>query len=273
MFHIKDNDELLRFEEATSNGSPYVTFYQQATRRSFIQHVNGASGGLHQLKLNSEYGSVGFWTGTNGGNETEKMRVHSDGSVGIGTTLSSSGLALTVMNGNVGIGTWSPRSEFEVKTSLGIPAGTAPTVDRAGEIAVDTTDDQFVYYGSAKRVIPHEYTACVTVESLAAADDNFGFFSPQDNVTLTKAWCHCQLGTCTTEADVSLEHLEIGSTTVNDVTGAIDCEDTTTGDTATTLSGSTAVAAFDIVRFDVDNTPSPETDTYTLCVGYTVDAQ
>ena len=40
-------------------------------------------------------------------------------------------------------------------SSLQIPNGTAPTVDATGEIAVDTTSDQLIYYGaSSKRVIP-----------------------------------------------------------------------------------------------------------------------
>lgn len=39
--------------------------------------------------------------------------------------------------------------------SFEIPNGTGPTVDATGEIAVDTTSDQFVYYGaSTKRVVP-----------------------------------------------------------------------------------------------------------------------
>jgi len=163
--------------------------------------------------------------------------------------------------------------EATFNNSIEIPNGTAPTVDSVGEIAVDTTDDQFVYYGSAKRVLPYEREACVTIENLAAADDDSYFFTPQDNITLVKGIAHCS-GTCTTEADFVIEHREVGTaSTVNTVTGTIDAEDEVTGDTYTTLSTNNAVTGGDIVRFDVTNAVSPETDTYNLCVVFTVDAQ
>jgi hypothetical protein len=44
--------------------------------------------------------------------------------------------------------TWSAKQSFN-DGCLAIPSGTAPTVDAAGEIAVDTTNDQLLVYGSA----------------------------------------------------------------------------------------------------------------------------
>jgi hypothetical protein len=160
--------------------------------------------------------------------------------------------------------------------SLQVPQGTGPTVDSSGEIAVDTTDDQLVYFGAAKRVIPYEQTICMTVEDLAATDDNFPFFSPQDNITLVKSWCHCDTfsgGDCGTEADITFETVEIGTggPTIDDVGNTVDCEDTVTGDTATTLAADNTVDALDLVRFDIDNAAT--TATYTICLVYTVDAQ
>lgn len=154
-----------------------------------------------------------------------------------------------------------------------LPAQAGPTVDAAGEIAVDTTDDQLVFYGGAKRVLPYVEVKCITIENLAAADDNIYVFSPADNVTLVNAWCHCS-GTCTTEADLTLETRQIGTaSTVDAVTGTVDCEDEVTGDSKTALSGDGAtVDALDIVRFDTGS-PSPETDTYQLCIEYTTDSQ
>ncbi len=79
------SDNLLELNGgATSN--PYMLFAQNGTRRAFIQYVNG---GL--LSLVSEYGDVRFMTGT-GGVETEKMRIKSNGNVGIGTTSPSAKL-------------------------------------------------------------------------------------------------------------------------------------------------------------------------------------
>ena len=53
------------------------------------------------------------------------------------------------------LGAW----DFGGATSLEIPNGASPTVDATGEIAVDTTSDQYIYYGaSAKRVMtPFRY--------------------------------------------------------------------------------------------------------------------
>lgn len=40
-----------------------------------------------------------------------------------------------------------------ITSVLTVPAAAAPTVDAAGEIAVDTTSDQLTWYGTAKRVV------------------------------------------------------------------------------------------------------------------------
>ena len=160
-----------------------------------------------------------------------------------------------------------------------IANGASPTVDAAGEIAIDTTNDDIIYFGAAKRVIPYEQVLCKVVENLKAGDDNMPLFSPGDNITLVEAWCHCTTTAsgCTTAADLSLETVQIGTTgpqTIDDVTGTIDCELEDTGDAKTALSGTgSTVDALDLVRFDVDNTPVLESDTYTLCFSYTVDAQ
>jgi hypothetical protein len=173
--------------------------------------------------------------------------------------------AYLLNTGDVGTGVY----DFGGATSFEIVNGTGPTVDAAGEVAIDTTDGQLVYHdGTAKRVIPYEFTVCKVVENLKAGDDDMPLYSPQDNITLVKAWCLCT-GTCTTEADLSLE-ANIGG---DDVGGTIDCEDETAGDSATTLTSDNTVDALKLIRFDVDNTPDPESDTYTVCFVYTVDAQ
>ncbi len=108
----------------------------------------------------------------------------------------------------------------------------------------------------------------VTIPTLAAADDNFPIHVPGQDITLVSAQCLCNLGTCTTEADITLEVLENGTTTVNAVTGTIDCEDTTSGDSYTALTGNVNVTAGNLIRLDVTNAVSPETDTYSISIKY-----
>ncbi len=155
-------------------------------------------------------------------------------------------------------------------TSLEIPNGAAPTVDAVGELAEDTTDGQLVSGASGYAVAQPLKSACMVVESLAAADDDFPMpIRAGQTIELVSAFGHCQ-GTCTTEADISFEYVEVGSAgpTVTAVTGTVTTEDYITGDTATTLSVNTTVTALDVLRFNVDNAVSPETDTYTICVNY-----
>ena len=65
--------------QAGTNGSPYLRFEQDATRRAFLRYQN-----IGQFDIVNEYGDVTFWTGTSG-SETQKMTVTSSGNVGIGT--------------------------------------------------------------------------------------------------------------------------------------------------------------------------------------------
>ena len=78
---IEGGDHLLQLSTTSSTGSPYLSFNQAGTRRSFIQHADGGD----TLKIASEYGGIGFFTGTSG-TETQKITIQSGGNVGIGDT-------------------------------------------------------------------------------------------------------------------------------------------------------------------------------------------
>ena len=68
------------------------------------------------------------------------LRVLGGGSVGIGTSLLSTS-ALTVMSGNVGIGTWIPASGLSMKTSFAVyRTTTAVTATTAGQTIIGVTD-------------------------------------------------------------------------------------------------------------------------------------
>lgn len=66
-------------------------------------------------------------------------------------------------------GTTSPT--ITVTSAPAIPSGTNPTVDAAGEVAIDTTTDQFKYYGGAARVLPYIQYLSFVIPAPADTDD------------------------------------------------------------------------------------------------------
>jgi len=144
--------------------------------------------------------------------------------------------------------------------SLVIPQGAAPTVDAVGEAAIDTTDDQFQYYGGAKRIIPYTLERCLGVESITTADDNVPFYSPVDAITVTGVYCRTQGGTS-------------AGITISDGTNAFEevvCDSDGQADDGTiTNAGFTANE-----RMEFDTGTVTGTVTWTnICVRYTTDSQ
>jgi hypothetical protein len=105
----------------------------------------------------------------------------------------------------------------------------------------------------------HTVPRCGSIENLAAADDNWLLASEAVDRTYTEVWCFCN-GTCTTMAQFSLED-QAG----NAFTMATPTCGTTAAPTATAITTDT-VGAYEAVRWDVTNTPSPETDEYMICI-------
>ena len=161
---------------------------------------------------------------------------------------------------------WGQTHDFGDATSLEAPNGANPTVDAAGEIAQDTTDDQLLY-GATPRVLPYERSVCMSVENVAAADDNVEWYMANDAITITAVGCHCA-GTCTTAATFAFE-----DRAGNAMTGSPTCSTTTSNTTFTAITVGGGLAAGESIRFDVTNAVSPETDEYLICFTYTVDRQ
>jgi len=147
-----------------------------------------------------------------------------------------------------------------VSSFLTLPQGTGPTVDAAGEIAVDTTDDQLVYFGGSKRVVPYTDEKCFTIEDPAAADDNVPVWSPVDAITITSQYCRTQGGT---SAQITV------SDGTNDME-AITCDSDGQADDGT-LTNNTFTAN-ERMEFDT-GTVSGAVDWVNFCNRYTVDAQ
>jgi hypothetical protein len=160
--------------------------------------------------------------------------------------------------------------DFGGATSTEVVNGTAPTVDAAGEIAVDTTDDQLIYFSTAKRVIPYERTVCVTKDTLASTDDNMPIYMFGDAATITAVGCS-YIGTGTTPATITLEDGGGNGMTITGTNPT--CVAHGTNATFAAVTAGNGVVAGEVVRFDTTNTPDPTTDKYTICVAYTVDAQ
>lgn len=143
--------------------------------------------------------------------------------------------------------------------SLAVPQGANPTVDAAGESAVDTTTDQFVYYGGAKRTLPYSKEICVTLETPVDADDNIMFFQPRHAITITDVVCRVDGGT-----SIPL--------TISDGTNALEaitCATTATEDDGSIANGT--FTALERMEFDL-GTPTGTQTWLNFCVTYTVDA-
>lgn len=152
-------------------------------------------------------------------------------------------------------------------SSLALPQGAATTVDAAGEIAVDTTNDQLIYYGGAKRVLSYKDSFCMVISTLAAADDNFEFWIAKDTVTVTGVTAACS-GTCSTPATIALE-----DRAGNAMTHATLTASTGTGDsTWIAVTAANGLRRGEGLALDTTNTPTAN-DLYRICVEYTIDAQ
>lgn len=154
------------------------------------------------------------------------------------------------------------------QSSLLIPQGTAPTVDADGELAIDVTEDQLVYFSGAKRVISPRKTICGVIEDLAATDDNYAFFMNTEPVTVKAVGCNCR-GTCSTPATFTLEDRGGNQMTI---TGTNPTCATTGAATFAAVTAGNQLTAGEMVAFDVTNSPTAN-DEYALCIEFTVDAQ
>lgn len=108
---------------------------------------------------------------------------------------------------NTGVTTLLGAWDWGGATSIEIVNGTGPTVDATGEIAVDTTSDQYIYFGSSvKRVlVPFDeksvYIASTTIDkagvSFSVSTSTFELANYNRAVTLDNFYCKTNTGTTT----------------------------------------------------------------------------
>lgn len=113
---------------------------------------------------------------------------------------------------------------------------------------------------------PARLAKCIVVENVAATDDNMPIFSFPYSITIDSVWCQYAGSAPTTAATFTLED---GSGNAMTITGTNPtCTAPGTNPTPAAITAGNALAAYEMLRFDVTNTPDPETDTYMICVKY-----
>ena len=120
-------------------------------------------------------------------------------------------------------------------TTLDIPSGATVDANAAGELGIDTTDDQLVYYGGAERIIPYraENSFAVAGTSLLENPDTHRLVKSQDGITITDIHCITDTGT------VIIELMEQDSAGANDATvdAPITCDSNGAEDDGTLANG------------------------------------
>jgi len=165
----------------------------------------------------------------------------------------------------------APLADPVFTSSLQLPNGGSPTVDTAGEIAVDTTAtyDQLVFYGDAKRVLNGAKSDCKTIELLTDADDNLMIMDWPWDVTIV-AWG------CATDGNAAgLVLADSGDNVIdNDGTTHKACDTDTVVTWDASLSGSanaTITSGSEALEVDVYSESDPTW--VKVCFAWTEDAQ
>lgn len=148
---------------------------------------------------------------------------------------------------------------FGNAASFEIPNAAAPTVDAAGEIAIDTTSDQLAYYGGAKRILTHYYEKGFVLEDPAAADDNVPFWHPKQNITITDVYCEVEGAT---SAEVIISD---GTNALETVT----CDEDGQADDGSIANGT--FSANERMEFDI-GTVTDTPDWLAVTITYTIDS-
>lgn len=97
-----------------------------------------------------------------------------------------------------GLWNFSSGATFANSTTTGhlyIPSSTTCSPAIAGDLCIDTTSDQVKVYGGSSRVLNFRDEKCFSLESPTDADDDVPIWSPNNNITITDAYCRVQGGT------------------------------------------------------------------------------
>ena len=141
-----------------------------------------------------------------------------------GTTIADSSTIKTALQSlETSVETRAPSANPVFTASAAIPQGSSPTVDAAGEIAIDLTSDQLIYYGGAKRILTYKKQIDFAVKTPVDADD-FLLLKAQTAMEITDIHVIAQGGT-----SISVDVQECDSAGANCATVDAAITATTTG--------------------------------------------
>ena len=183
----------------------------------------------------------------------------------------TTGAASNFSSGTVTLGVLAGTIDAGGATSTEIVNGTGPTVNAAGEIAVDTTDDQVKYYGGAERVLSYKLQKNLSYDS-PTASDLIHFWKPADNVTITSINCIVDPAGSGESAVIDIQECDGNGDSCAGVDGAttITCGNTNTADDGA-LSNAT-IDAGDWVVLD-GGTVTGTVSNVGVEIRYTLDAE
>lgn len=156
--------------------------------------------------------------------------------------------------------------------SFEVPNGAAPTVDTTGELAVDTSGDDLIYYGgSAQRNLSYKQTKTATLESPADAD-NFMLFKAPYALTISNIKCVVDPAGTGESVVITVEERDSNGDSAAGVDGAttITCANTSTADDGS-LSNA-GIDANDWVSLDIGTVTGTVTQ-MSVTITYTKDAE
>lgn len=156
-------------------------------------------------------------------------------------------------------------------TSLEVPNGAGPTVNAAGELAVDTTGDDLIFYGAAQRNLSYKQTKTATLESPTDAD-NFMLFKAPYALTISNIKCIVDPAGTGESVVITVEERDSNGDSAAGVDGAttITCANTSTADDGS-LSNPT-IDANDWVSLDIGTVTGTVTQ-MSVTITYTKDAE
>ncbi len=115
---------------------------------------------------------------------------------------------------------YAPLADPVFTGSVALPQGASPTVDAAGEAAVDTTSNQFKYFGSAARVLSPVQFVSVTIPA-PSTDDDINLLKAPYGMTITAINCIVQ---GTTSATGQLQECDSAGANCADLDSDIVCD-------------------------------------------------